>query len=119
MLRVQLSSAIPIYQQLVDEVKRLIAQRELREGDALPTIRALASQLEVAVNTVARAYQELDALGLTESRGSQGTFVKAARDGTALPERVFRDAIRRLLQRGLSRKQIQSVFERELAIFFD
>jgi DNA-binding transcriptional regulator YhcF (GntR family) len=119
MLRIQLNSSVPIYQQLVEEVKRMIADNELRAGDALPTIRALATQLDVAINTVARAYQELVTLGLAESRGSGGTVIKARANGSDPNERVFRDSIRRLLQRGMNRKEIEEVFEKELAIFFD
>jgi DNA-binding transcriptional regulator YhcF (GntR family) len=118
MIRIQLNSPVPIYQQLVNEVKRSVADNELRDGDLLPTIRALASQLDVAVNTVARAYQELEVLGLVESRGSRGTFVKA-RENSHSTDRIFRDVIRRLLQKGMNRKEIQDAFERDLSIFFD
>jgi len=119
MLKIQLNSEVPIYQQLIDEVKRLIANNELRDGDSLPTIRALASQLDVAVNTVARAYQELETMGLAESRGSRGTFIKSQGNGSDSTDRIFRDPIRRLLQKGMNRKEIKEVFEKNLAIFFD
>ena len=56
MLRINLNSPVPIYEQLIDEIKRMIEYGELKPGDSLPTIRSLSSQLDVAVNTVARAY---------------------------------------------------------------
>ncbi|MCP4724898.1 MAG: GntR family transcriptional regulator, partial [bacterium] len=56
MLKINLNSPEPIYEQLVQEIKRMIEHDVLKEGDSLPTIRSLASQLDVANNTVARAY---------------------------------------------------------------
>jgi DNA-binding transcriptional regulator YhcF (GntR family) len=52
-----------------NRIKHMIISGELKPGSSLPTIRSLASQLEVANNTVARAYQELETLGLAESKG--------------------------------------------------
>ena len=67
MIKINLRSPVPIYEQLVSEIKNKITAEELLPGDSLPTIRALASQLDVAVNTVARAYRELERLDLIDS----------------------------------------------------
>ena len=53
-------SPVPIYEQLFAEIEQMIISGDLEENDSLPSIRQLASQLDVAVNTVARAYQELE-----------------------------------------------------------
>ncbi|CCE74549.1 GntR family transcriptional regulator [Clavibacter nebraskensis] len=77
--RIDPGSATPPYEQLRAEVARRAAEGELPVGARLPTVRALAEQAGVAVNTVARAYKELEADGVIETRGRAGSFV-AARD---------------------------------------
>lgn len=69
--------AAPPYEQLRAEIARRTADGELPVGTRLPTVRALAEQTGVAVNTVARAYKELDADGVIETRGRAGSFVAA------------------------------------------
>ncbi len=82
----------PVYQQIVQQVQTQIAMRRLRSGDELPSIRALASQLLINPNTVARAYRELESMGSVYMRGTAGTFV-ADRAGT-VSERKRNDALR-------------------------
>ena len=119
-LKVNLHSDVPIYRQLVSEIQRLIDARELRHGDPLPTIRSFASQLDIAINTVARAYQELEAKGLLTSRGRRGTFVRTDHlNSHEALDKVFKDPIRKLLQSGLSRSEIERIFEKNLSVFFD
>lgn len=71
------ASKIPIYEQLVDRVKTLIATGELKPGDQLPTIRQLAVDLEIDPNTVARAYATLSQDGVISTQQGRGTFVMA------------------------------------------
>jgi DNA-binding transcriptional regulator YhcF (GntR family) len=73
--RIDPGSATPPYEQLRAEVARRAADGELPVGARLPTVRALAEQTGVAVNTVARAYKELEADGVIETRGRAGSFV--------------------------------------------
>lgn len=68
-------SPTPIYAQIIDKVRRAIASGELRPGDQLPTVRQLAVDLRVNANTVARAYMDLERLGVIETRRGKGTFV--------------------------------------------
>jgi len=76
-IHVSPSDGRPIYQQIVEQVRRLLAAGRLEPGDELPTIRGLAEQLLVNPNTVARAYRELELGGLVEKRRTAGTFVSA------------------------------------------
>ncbi len=70
----------PIYQQIVQQIKRLVASGRLAPGEELPPIRTLALQLTVNPNTVARAYRELAAAGVLTNRRTAGTYVA---DGAA------------------------------------
>ncbi|MEI6047082.1 MAG: GntR family transcriptional regulator [Chloroflexota bacterium] len=74
-LDVNKSSSIPIYVQLVDQIKHALEVGILLPGDKLPTVRQLANELTIAPNTIVKAYGELDALGLIESRVGSGTVV--------------------------------------------
>ena len=73
-------SDVPPFEQVRVGVEALIATGELGPGDRLPTVRALAEQLGLAPNTVARAYRELEADGVVETRGRHGTRVAATGD---------------------------------------
>lgn len=74
-LRVDVSSPIPPFEQIRAGIAALISEGALAPGDRLPTVRALAADLDVAAGTVARAYRELEAGGLIESHGRRGTAV--------------------------------------------
>ncbi|MGH3881550.1 MAG: GntR family transcriptional regulator [Actinophytocola sp.] len=73
--RLDPSSGVPTYLQLVDQVRRAVLLGYLCDGDRLPTVREVAATLVVNPNTVAKAYRELDHAGLTSARAGQGTFV--------------------------------------------
>lgn len=73
------AAAKPPYEQVKDQIDVLIRTGELAQGTRLPTVRQLAGDLGLAVNTVARAYKELEADRLVETRGRNGTFVLASR----------------------------------------
>ena len=74
-LHVSPSDGVPIYQQVANQVKYLVASGRLKQGDQLLPVRKLAEQLIVNPNTVARAYRELEADGVVESRRGSGVFV--------------------------------------------
>jgi GntR family transcriptional regulator len=76
---------VPIYIQIVNQVKHLAASGRLTPGDELPPIRVLAEQLVVNPNTVARAYLELERAGLVTKRHGSGTYVSETR--APLPQR--------------------------------
>ena len=72
-------AATPPYEQVRAQIEELIRAGELAKGTRLPTVRQLSLDLGLAVNTVARAYKELEAERLVETRGRNGTFVLASR----------------------------------------
>ncbi|MFC1553455.1 GntR family transcriptional regulator [candidate division KSB1 bacterium] len=120
MLKISLNSPVPIYEQLVGEIKRLIENGDLAPGESLPTIRGLASQLDVAINTVARAYMELESSGYIESNGRKGSFVKKHLPVSPDDDsKAFKEQIRKLLQKGMNREQIENIFGDNLSLFFD
>src|SRR5262245_60055824 len=75
------SDGAPIYVQIVQQVKYLVAAGRLQPGEELPPIRALAERLLINPNTVARAYRELERLGVVTKRSTAGTFVSPKTDG--------------------------------------
>ena len=74
-IRITSSDGIPIYLQIVNQVKYLVASGRLSSGEELPAIRVLAEQLLVNPNTVARAYRELEMAGVVTKRRTAGTYV--------------------------------------------
>lgn len=94
------NSATPPFEQLRTQVRDAVAAGELAAGAKLPTVRALAEQLGLAANTVARAYRELETDGIIETRGRAGSFVApqgdAAQQQAQVAAREFVDRTRRL-----------------------
>jgi GntR family transcriptional regulator len=74
-LELDFRSGIPIYIQVVDHIKRLLAGGTLKPGDQLPTVRALALELRVNFNTIARAYRILDDSGVISTQQGRGTYI--------------------------------------------
>src|SRR5215471_16867078 len=78
-IHISASDGVPIYHQIVSQVRYLIAAERLQPGEELPPIRVLAEQLTVNPNTVARAYLELERAGIVTKRHGSGTYVSEAR----------------------------------------
>jgi len=76
LFQINFKSGLPIYLQLVDQIKTASASGALRPGESLPSIRPLAEQLRVNRNTVAKAYAELESLGIIETSPGRGCFLK-------------------------------------------
>lgn len=73
--RLDLQSGVPVYRQLMDQVMAGVASRALAPGDQLPTVRQVAVDLAINLNTVARAYRELEIRGFLETQQGTGTFI--------------------------------------------
>jgi GntR family transcriptional regulator len=76
-IHISATNGVPIYLQIVNQVKYLVAAGRLGVGEELPPIRVLAEQILVNPNTVARAYRELEAEGVVEKRRTAGTYVSS------------------------------------------
>ncbi len=75
-LQINFKSGMPVYLQIVDQIKAAAASGALQPGDALPSIRPVAEELRVNRNTVAKAYSELESLGVIETLPGKGCFLK-------------------------------------------
>ncbi|HLL76596.1 MAG TPA: GntR family transcriptional regulator [Pyrinomonadaceae bacterium] len=109
----------PIYRQIADELKALIARGELAEGAQLPPVRQLAGDLGVNLNTVAIAYRELQAEGLLNVRHGAGATVAARDAGRERPSeeelrKPVRAALTGLVLAGLQRTEIMALVGDEL-----
>lgn len=117
------SDSEPLFQQVVNAVKRAVATDRLRVGDKLPSVRELARELVINPNTIAKAYQALEAEGVTHSRRGSGTFVAERRVVLRSEERLrrFREALEAALSDavhlGLSRDEAEGTFAAALARF--
>src|SRR5262245_28413614 len=87
-IRISASDGVAIYQQIVNQVKYLVASGRLSPGEELPPIRVLANRLLINPNTVARAYRELEVAGVVVKRGTAGTYVSDAGSPLARRERL-------------------------------
>lgn len=87
-IRISATDGVPIYQQIVNQVKYLIAAGRLAAGEELTPIRVLAERLLVNPNTVARAYRELESAGVVEKRRTAGTYVSETGSPLARRERL-------------------------------
>jgi GntR family transcriptional regulator len=87
-LHISANDGVPIYLQIVNQVKYLVASGRLAPGEELPPIRVLAEQVLVNPNTVARAYRELEVAGIVTKRRTAGTYVSDSGSPLARRERV-------------------------------
>ena len=74
-LEIDFRSGIPIYLQVVERIKERLAAGQLKPGDQLPTVRALAQELRVNFNTIARAYRIMDESGIISTQQGRGTYI--------------------------------------------
>jgi GntR family transcriptional regulator len=122
-LRVDPAGGEPVFRQIVDHVKREIATGRLRPDDRLPSVRDLAKELVINPNTIARAYQVLEAEGVTYSRRGAGTFIAATKPVVKGEERRrrFREAIEAALadafHLGLSEEEARKTFDAAMKRF--
>jgi GntR family transcriptional regulator len=99
---ISFKSGTPIYLQIVEQVKAAAASGALRAGEALPSIRPLAEELRVNRNTIAKAYSELESLGVIETLPGRGCFLKENHSG------LRKDARRKLLIEEVDRAIVQA-----------
>lgn len=114
------SSGIPVYLQLMEQIRHGVETGALRAGERLPTIRSLAEELVINPNTVVRAYRELQHEGVVELRQGSGAYV-----GRSVIERkqimgkagkLVGSTVERLTALGLTEEEIRRIVENELAV---
>lgn len=117
LIRIDDKDPRPIYQQIVDEVRRGLVTGTLSEGDPMPSVRQLAAELKVNPNTVQQAYRELERDGVVYVRRGQGTFVADVRSGSArerkaLAAAVAQRALQEAWRHGLDVAELVEAIER-------
>jgi DNA-binding transcriptional regulator YhcF (GntR family) len=114
-LRVDPDSGVPPFEQVRRQLADAIASGELAPETRLPTIRQVAAELGLAVNTVARAYRELESADLVQTRGRAGTFVVGASTGPRREAaRVTREYTDRMERLGMGPAEILALVRRDL-----
>lgn len=106
------ASGEPIYTQIANQIKTMILEGNLKEGDALPSMRNLALQLRISVITTKRAYEELERDGFIESYTGKGSFVKAQNQELYREEQL--KAIEALLTEAAEKAQRSGISKEEL-----
>ena len=106
---------VPIYEQLMEKIKSDIIQSELKEGEALPSVRTLAGELRISALTVKKAYDKLEEEGFVTTVHGKGTYVSASDKQLALEARQkaieddFDKVIDRALSMGMKKEEISEV----------
>lgn len=111
------SLMVPIYEQIVDQIKTLIREGQLKENDNLPSVRALSKELKISALTVKKAYDNLESEGFTVTVHGKGTYVAATNKEILLEEQKkeletdLEHAIQKGRRYGISDEEIRSLFE--------
>ena len=111
------SSMVPIYEQIVDQIKTLIRNKELKENDILPSVRSLAKELKISALTVKKAYDNLESEGFTITVHGKGTYVAATNTELLLEEQKkeletdLEQAIQKGRRCGIRDEEIKELFE--------
>jgi len=120
-IQIDFRSGVPIYTQIVEQLRQLIHQGEIKVGDKLPTVREMAADLRVNFNTVARAYRILDEAGLISTQLGRGTYIWEAPTKAALKklreqnlESLTQNYLREALHLGLSSSEIKEEITRQI-----
>ena len=113
-LRLDFHSGLPIYTQIVNQIQSRLANGGLKPGDQLPTVRALAQELRVNFNTVARAYRILDEARIISTQQGRGTYI------TEMPppnisEKLRNESLEALTQRFINEAFRLGFFEKEIS----
>ena len=83
---INISSLVPIYEQIIDQIKTMIRKGDLKQNDQLPSVRALSKELKISVLTVKKAYDELEREGFTVTVHGKGSYVSAANSELMMEE---------------------------------
>ncbi len=99
--RLDSSTGVPFYRQIIDQVLLAVGDGRLRPGAQLPTVRQLAVDLSVNLNTVAKAYREMEIRGIVQTQQGTGTFIAARSGGKSREKRkALQDLVDRVIANG-------------------
>jgi GntR family transcriptional regulator len=119
-MRLNPASGIPLYVQLVEQVKHAIETGAIRAGEQLPSVRQMAEDLVINPNTVARAYRDLEQEGIIELKHGSGAFIRDSMVARARlmqkAQIVLESAVDRLESFDLTEDEIRRLVENELAL---
>jgi len=119
-LRLNPNSGIPVYLQMIEQVKHAIETEAIRAGDQLPSVRKMAEELVINPNTVARVYHELEREGIIEIRHGAGAYIRdSVVSRTKLmrkAQNVVESAVDRLESMDLTEDEVRRLVENELAL---
>jgi len=125
-LKIDPNSSVPIYVQIEDSIHSSIIAGQLQPGEQLPTIRELAADIRVNLNTVARAYFELDREGVISTQRGKGTFVTGVLDKDQIERKrqrllhsIIETALEEARSLGYSTAEIKKAFQEELKVWLD
>ncbi len=118
MISIDLSSTVPIVEQLRAEIRHAIASGQLAPGDPLPTVRQLADDLGINLNTVARAYRLLESDGLVSSIRGRGSIVRSAQEAPAIAEQSLKQRIGQSIRALVADARLAGLDRRELEALF-
>ncbi|WP_282944109.1 GntR family transcriptional regulator [Cellulomonas endometrii] len=113
-ISVDLASGTPQYEQLRQQIAALVVSGELTEGDRLPTVRALATDLGIAAGTVARAYRDLEAGGVVTTRRRVGTVVTSATRAGGRTRDAARELVTLAAREGVTAQELLDLVRSEL-----
>ena len=120
-IQIDFRSGQPIYLQIVEQIRQLVARGELNPGDQLPTVRQLATDLRVNFNTVARAYRLLDEAGLISTQHGRGTYVWETPSAESLQrlrwqgmEDLVQHCFQEAMRLGYTKVEIQQAFDQQI-----
>lgn len=121
-ISINLSDGLPIYRQIANQIRYLIASGQIKPGEEIPSIRTLALRLKVTPNTVVKAYRELESAGVLAKKAGAGTYVKVGPTPLAKRERnrILGQRIDSLLaegyQLGFTADEVHKLFRQRHAL---
>lgn len=110
-------SGVPFYRQIIDQIRYGIASGRLKVGDQLPTVRALAVELRVNLNTVSKAYKELEIQDILETQQGTGTFIAptpvriSTKERRARLKEICQEFLTTAASYGITRKELLEALE--------
>lgn len=116
MFNINYSSEVPLYQQIVEQTKEMLAADLLKDGDKFPSVREISKSLSINQTTVSKAFKELDRLGIIETKPGIGTFIKIDEVKIKNSKEEFilklEDEFKQAIFLGFDLKEISEIYEK-------